>query len=161
MNIFGWIGLLVFLSGCAINPYVAKPDNPTSYGPRYGFSEQNIGKGVYKISYYGTTHQIADDMVMARASILALKDGYSYFVVDEKIHSDKDFKYYNPAGKGGYHMKDGTYAFAGSYETIKDAQVDLQIHCYESKPSGVNKEVYDARAVRAEMGSRYKITDEQ
>ena len=57
------------------------------------FGEQKLSKDTYRISFYGgSNHQRAQNMLFLRFSELALKNGYSYFIVQNGSWRKEEIK---------------------------------------------------------------------
>ena len=102
-----WLGLAaaVLLSACAVGAPPPQPPlmSPLSATGRYGYADQQIGRGRYKISYTGPSVRTASnrpgraddakaakaeayDLALWRAAQVALDDGYGGFAIDHQDH---------------------------------------------------------------------------
>ena len=80
LTIFG--GLAVLLAACA----TATPYGPASGARGYGFAEQRIEEGRYRITFRGnssTARETVENSLLYRAAELTVQEGFDYFVVEE------------------------------------------------------------------------------
>ncbi len=145
------------LSGCASNLYVKKTDNPFDLR-MYGFYDNKIQDGVYKVGYTGGTQQNAEDLVLLRAADVTLENGYKYFVVQEQANTTKTNTSYTPLMP--YKYKGNTYLTGGYTSTSEMPEVSRIIECHHDKPYNSKAVVYDAQQIRSNLRQKYKLDKE-
>ena len=75
--------MLLLLAACA----TATPYGPAAQGSGYGFSEQQIEQGRFRITFRGnssTARETVENSLLFRAAELTLQEGYDYFIVEER-----------------------------------------------------------------------------
>lgn len=148
---------VLFLGGCASNLYVKKTDNPFDLR-MYGFYDNKIQDGVYKVGYTGGTQQNAEDLVLLRAADVTLENGYKYFVVQEQANTTKTNTSYTPLMP--YTYKGNTYLTGGYTSTSEMPEVSRIIECHHDKPYKTKAVIYDAQQIRNNLRQKYKLDKE-
>lgn len=148
---------IIFLSGCATNPYIKKPNKLLDFR-MYGFNDTKIQEDVYKVGYTGGTQETAQDMTLLRAADVTLMNGYKYFSVQQQANATQTNSSYTPLMRNEYKGK--TY-YTGGYTTTTDMpDVSSTIQCYKEKPADAKSTIYEALEVKTNIMAKYKITGE-
>ncbi len=108
-------GAFMLLAACA----TATPYGPASQGSGYGFSEQQIEEGRFRITFRGnssTSRETVENSLLFRAAELTLQGGYDYFIVEERdTEARTTYRNTGPAFYGrygyGYPFHRPYYAF--------------------------------------------------
>ncbi len=109
-------GVALLMAACA----TSTPYGPATGSRGYGFSEQQIEQGRYRITFRGnssTARETVENSLLYRAAELTVQNGYDYFVVvenDTEAKTSYSESYY-PAFYGrygyGYPFHRSYYAF--------------------------------------------------
>ncbi len=132
----------------------------------FGFQDFQIEEDTYKIRFSGnaiTTKEKVEDLALLRASELAIKHGYNYFVVlqEEDDYTSKTQKPTKTITQEEKKTSSGrvstTTAEEGySQEVETYFKKALVVKCYKEKPSE-NIAVYDAKKTYDSISAMYKI----
>lgn len=106
----------LLLAACA----TSTPYGPASGNNPYGFSDQKIEDGRYRIVFRGnssTTRESVETFLLYRAAELTVENGFDYFVVSEQdTEANKRYSTSpNPAFYGRYYYGYGPYCCAFPY----------------------------------------------
>lgn len=149
----------LLLAGCATAPTLYQP----AVGPSaVGFSEYRIEPGRYRITFRGgpgaPIAQVSD-YALLRAAELAQADGYDWFRVSDRFVAGSGPQRSSGlslgVGGGNYGYRSGVGVGLGTSFNLGGPSVASTIEVMMgrgAKPS--DADVYDARAVRAEIGPR-------
>jgi len=164
-------GLTLLLAACATS---STPYGPATGKNPYGFSDQKIEDGRYRIVFRGnssTTRETVETYLLYRAAELSIENGFDYFIVSEQdTEANKRYSASpNPAFYGRYYYGYGPYCCAfpyyaygwgwgapyGDYSTREytryTAIAFVSMHKGQ-KPSD-NPEAFDARSVLENLRS--------
>ena len=132
-----WLLCIVLITGCATGYH--------SSGVTGGYQDTKIQDGMYRISFQGNaaaSEQRSADFAMLRASEVALRDGFPYFVILEgKTSSSSRIYSVEPTGAVG---------------TVSEPSSNMVIQCYKEKPSD-GRVVYDAVQVKENIKRQYSL----
>lgn len=109
-------GAALLLVACA----TSTPYGPASGKNPYGFSDQKIEDGRYRIVFRGnssTTRETVETFLLYRAAELTLENGFDYFIVSEQdTEANKRYSTTaDPAFYGRYYYGYGPYCCAFPY----------------------------------------------
>ena len=154
--------LSAFLYGCA-TPY-------QTTGFRGGFSETQLDKNVFKVSFNGngyTSRERTSDFVLLRSAELALENGYEYFaIIDER--SDTSYSTYTTPTQTHTTANvyaSGNYAHGNAYSTTTGGQTNTfvkpsnsnTIVCFTKKPDATPS--YSASFVYKSIRDKYGMSE--
>jgi hypothetical protein len=162
MRLLTVLFVIILMSGCA-----------TGYGPagiKGGYSDNKLQDDVYQVSFKGNAYtgsEKAKDYALLRASEIALKNDYKYFIVLDGKDSVKVTTYTTPLQaqtNGNIQMNgntgsfDGTTSFSGG-ETYayNKPRTSLTIKCFKEKPTTIEAFIYDAVQIKENLSSKYGI----
>lgn len=126
------IMLAVLLSGCAVTEY-------QSTGVFGGFTDTQLGVDIFKVSYQGNAQTKSDqveEMALLRSSEVALKNGFSYFIIVSGV------------SKSNYNFDFDDRARPSTSNTIK---------CFKEKPKNDGL-IYDAKFLFDSLGKKYNVS---
>lgn len=145
------------LAACASTPVYGPAERPGGYG----YAEQAIEQGRYRVSYRGKTLASAEDGAIRRAADLAVQNGYDWFTVVSR----------SADGIGGVRRGGPTIGIGGSTGgrrsgvglgvslplggggRSQEAAVSLEVVMGDGiKPDG--PQTYDARSVLTNIATR-------
>jgi hypothetical protein len=160
----------IFLSALALLALTACATTPAAYGPatgstRYGYSETQIEKDRYRVTYRDNTGAPrADDLSLLRAAELTLQNGYDWFVVTQRgLQETGGYGRSGPdvsVGVGGSnyggHSYGGVglgigYTFGGGGSQAASATIEIRMG---KGPMPNGADVYDARDVEKNVRPR-------
>lgn len=150
--------LAVGLSGCAQNLYVKKTNNPFDLR-LYGFYDNKIQDGVYKVGYTGGSQENAEDLVLLRAADVTLDNGFRFFVIQDLANNQKTLSSYTSLIPYNHNGK--TYYAGGYTTTTQMPEVSRIINCFKDKPREASSLVYDAQEVRINLRAKYHLDKEK
>jgi hypothetical protein len=147
------------LAACATAPTVYQP----ATGPSaVGYSEYRIEPGRYRITFQGgpgASAQYVTDLALLRAADLAIADGYDWFRVSDRFlqgRPDRGPRMSVGVGSSSYGRHSSLGLGVGtSFNLGGGPAVSSTLEVVMGKgprPSG--GDVYDARALRSNLGSR-------
>jgi hypothetical protein len=151
MRMLAVFALALYLTACATSY------QPESFFSGGGYSDSQLDKDVFRISFNGneyTSANRAEEMALLRSAELTMKNGYAYFAILDE-HDQTNYQTYttpirstttgsNQIITGGQtHM----YAMPSTTSTIK---------CFKDKPD-TNQNVYDARFVFNSLAQKYGV----
>ncbi|MFA5141095.1 MAG: hypothetical protein WC728_17855 [Elusimicrobiota bacterium] len=130
-----------------------------SMGLTGGYSDTRLGKSVFRVDFRGNGYTSAErtsDLAMLRGAELALRYGYSYFVVAEAQETTNVSTYAGPeipyaAGDEDEHA---SVLYMGT--PPRRPRSSITIACFVEKP-GVNAMTYDARSVADSIRKKYRL----
>ena len=116
MRIILAAAVTLLLAACA----TSTPYGPASGNNPYGFSDQKVEDGRYRIVFRGnssTTRESVETFLLYRAAELTVENGFDYFVVSEQdTEANKRYSSSpNPAFYGRYYYGNGPYCCAFPY----------------------------------------------
>jgi len=159
---FALVLVTLLLAGCAA-------PEPSLYHPlagRDGYAEEQLGKGLYRVSFQGnpeTSRERVQEYCLYRAAELTLETGSERFAVHDK-QTDQltqvTKQYYDEWGYPGY-WRHGYYrpypppSYRSERTTFR-AMITIEPFSGSLAPGGSSSafQVYDARAVVAQFGPR-------
>lgn len=154
------LSVALAISACATAPTLFQP----ATGPNaVGFSDYRIEPGRYRVTFRGgpgaPPEQVAD-FALLRAADLAIADGYDWFRVSDRLlrQAGRDTGPRVSVGTGGSSF--GRHSAVGlgvgaSFDLGDGPALSETIEVLMGKgPRPAGADVYDARAVRREIGSR-------
>lgn len=156
-----FIALALLVSACA-----------TAYQPQSfsgGFSETQLDRNVFRVSFKGngyTSRERAEDLALLRSAELALKNGFSHFVIVDGRAGTNYSAFTTPTQSTtvGTASVYGNTAYGRASSTTTGGQTFLvqkpsstnTIVCLNGKPEGVF--AYDAAFVRRSLSEKYGIS---
>ncbi len=159
----------LLLAACA----TATPYGPAQSSRGYGFSEQQIEEGRYRITFRGnslTARDTVENSLLYRAAELAVETGYDYFIVIENDTEERTSysgsaypAYYGRYGYG-YPFHRSRYAFPyyaygfgwghpfDSYTEITRYSAMAFVTMHRGQKPADNPQAFDARDVLKNLG---------
>lgn len=151
------------LAGCATG---YQPNNPFMGG---GFTETQLDRNMFRVSFRGngyTSPDRAEDFALLRSAELALKNGFTHFVIVQSNNQVSVSTYTTPVQTtttGTANAYGGT-VFGSSTSTTTGGQTFVNekprstntIICFNGKPDGFAM-VYDAKFVFESLSRKYEI----
>lgn len=134
------------LGGCA-SPTVYQPYRDSFWGTSGGYTDTKLQEGVYRVNFTGnddTDTVRTADFAMLRAAEVALRDGYSYFLIStERTETMSNVAIYSRSSwPSVYNMPISSFV----------------VQCFKEKPE-TTAIVYDAEAVRKNIRAQYGMPD--
>lgn len=141
-----------------------------SSGLTGGFSETQLDQNVFRVSFQGnafTRPERAEEMTLLRSAELALKNGYSHFVIVSNSASSREGNYTAPTqsyttanvtGMGNTALGTANTTTSGgmAYRISKPSTTNT-IMCFKGRPSDAQGMVYDANFVFNSLGGKYGV----
>ena len=161
MKSFATVTSIVVLAGCA-----------TAYQPEGfsgGFSETQLDTNVFRVSFKGngkTSADRAEEMALLRSADLALKNGFTHFVIlDGKSRAERG-TFTTPLqanttgsasvyGNTAYGSSTTTFTGGQTFAIVKPSTTNT-IMCFKERPQ-VDGFVYDARFIYNSLGQKYGL----
>lgn len=144
----------------------------TAYQPESfsgGFSETQLDSNVFRVSFKGNGYTRADraeELALLRSAELALKNGFTHFVIVQGQSGAQYGTYTTPmqANTTGSATVYGNTAYGRSTTTFTGGQTFLitkpsttnTIVCFKGRPE-VNGLVYDANFIYNSLASKYGV----
>jgi hypothetical protein len=107
-------GVALLMAACA----TATPYAPAASDRGYGFSEQQIEQGRYRITFRGnssTARETVENSLLYRAAELTVQGGYDYFVVVENDTESRTNYSSTSTYPGSYSPFYGRYGYGHGY----------------------------------------------
>lgn len=159
------IALIVFaasLLGACATPYQAQ-------GVAGGFTETQLDRNVFRVTFGAnayTSAQQAEEMALLRSAEVALKHGFTHFVINQGKSSAEYSTYTTPtysdttlsSRRGRAYASTTTYG--GETRVSAWPTTTNTITCFKGKPN-VAGVVYDAKFVFNSLSQKYGVTGTQ
>jgi len=153
--------VLMALAGCAATKY-----QDSSSGWTGGFSEVQLDKNVFKVSFNGNAYtgvERAQELALLRSADLTVQHGFSYFVINDG-NSREDVHTYTPPvsttsttkRKGNGDLVTESFTSGGDTQVSRFPVTVNTITTYNQKPD-VAGMVYDAQFLCGSLGRKYKV----
>ena len=134
-----------------------------------GYSQTQLGENIFQVSFRGnayTGRERASDFSLLRSAELALKHGFTHFIIIDSVQHTKQSIHTTPttsrttgsaysSGHGAYGSATTT-TYGGQTYLISKPRATNTIVCFKEKPE-INAVVYDVKFVYTSIRNKYRI----
>lgn len=145
--------LVLLLSACGATKYDR------------GIDDVQIDRNLFKVTFRGndlTTPERAEELALLRSAELAVKNGFSYFVITERVTRERKSSYTTPvttsttARKKGDTVSVDTSTYGGETREYSAPTTINTVVCYTKRPD-TQAMVYDAEFLCKSLGQKHKV----
>jgi hypothetical protein len=136
---------------------------PAPYSGSDGYSDIQIDKNMFRVSYHGSADVMADEaeeLTLLRSAELTLKNGFTHFAIVDGV-SRSDGTQSTGAGVGNAIRGTSMGISVGSSHSTSKPSTTNTIICFNGKPSDFNGIVYDAKFLFDTFSKKFVVVDEK